>query len=82
MESLGIWKAQKSTNPDIWNISYITSKTIVNSDLSYVDLISSRFVNCHRKTPCGELSMRSITIIIIIIIIIILLVPRQKHSIV
>ena len=33
---------------------------IVNSDLSYVDLISSRIVNCHWKTPCGELSIRSI----------------------
>ena len=34
-------------------------KTIVNSDLSYVGLISSRIVNCHWKTPFGELSIRS-----------------------
>ena len=32
-------------------------KIIVNSDLSYVDLISCRIVNCHWKTPCGELSI-------------------------
>ena len=40
-------------------------KTIVNSDLSYVDLISPRIVNCHLKTPCGELSIRSIVILIL-----------------
>ena len=38
-------------------------KTIVNSDLSYVGLISSRIVNCHGKTPCGELSIRSIVLL-------------------
>ena len=38
------------------NIWFDLWKTILNIDLSYVDLISSRIVNCHWKTPCGELS--------------------------
>ena len=44
----------------IW---FVENNIIVNSDLSYVDLISSRIVNCHWKTPCGELSINSIVVL-------------------
>ena len=41
-----------SPKTNIWFV-----EIIVNSDLSYVDLISPRIVNCHWKTPCGKLSI-------------------------
>ena len=53
-----------SPKTNIWFdlIWFVENNNIVNSDMSYVDLISSRIVNWHWKTPCGELSIRSIVL--------------------